>query len=110
VRNILSHKEPPETSNVTSRVHNMDGRRWGGNHTGQKVAANRFNGVGADRLGAVVSHIPMAEVERFALFGSDLRVHSSNAKFGPAANRGLVARHGLEPPIGRMRKDAGGIR
>ena len=57
-----------------------------------------FHGVGADWLCAVVSHIPTAEVERFTLF----RSNSAGAQFireiGAAADRGLVARNGLEPP------------
>ena len=57
-----------------------------------------FHGVGADWLCAVVSHIPTAEVESFTLFGSNSAGAQFIGEIGAAANRGFVARNGLEPP------------
>src|SRR3984893_14029944 len=57
-----------------------------------------FHGVGADWLCAVVSHIPTGEVESSTLFGSNSARAQFIREIGAAANRGFVARNGLEPP------------
>src|SRR5271169_2945772 len=57
-----------------------------------------IHGVGADWLGAVVSHIPIAEIESFTLFWGNSTGAQFIREIGAAANRGFVARNGLEPP------------
>src|SRR5664279_345363 len=69
----------------------------GAETTRGKGGRKLFHGVGADRLCAVVSHIPTAEVESFTLFGSNSAGAQFVAEIGAAADRGFVARNGLEP-------------
>src|ERR1700693_1950889 len=70
----------------------------GAESAGAQRRAKPFHRIGANRLRAVVSHVPTAEVERFTLF----RRNSTGAQFireiGASAARSLAARKGLEPP------------
>ena len=63
----------------------------GSETTGGKGRRKPFQGVGADWLCAVVSHIPTAEVESFALFGSNSASAQFIGEIGAAANRWLCS-------------------
>src|SRR5581483_11399297 len=58
-------------------------------------------------LRTVVSRIPTAEVESFALLWSNLASAQFIGEIGASTNMSLVARNGLEPPYWTLKKGVG---
>ena len=60
--------------------------------------------VGADRFSAVVGDAPTAQVEAGALFGRNPARAHVIGEIGAAADSGVVARDGLDPSQGALKK------